>query len=77
MPPVAQFCDVEIAQARNLDIKGRPVGQRRTDPDPRHRNQAVWRVTTSCAVSLWISAVGAAHPSRSMTLRQVRDEPPQ
>jgi hypothetical protein len=25
MPTVAQFRDIEIAQARNLDIKGRPV----------------------------------------------------
>jgi hypothetical protein len=39
MPTVAQFCDVEIAQARNLDIKGLSARQRRTDPDLRHRNQ--------------------------------------
>src|SRR6516164_2466744 len=44
MPTAAQRCDVEIAQPRNLDIKGVSVGQRRTNPDPPHRNQASWRV---------------------------------
>jgi hypothetical protein len=54
MPTAAQRCDVEIAQARNLDIKGRPVWQRWTDPDPRHRNQAAWRALTLAPSSLVI-----------------------
>jgi hypothetical protein len=36
MPTAVQRCDVEITQARNLDIKGLSVRQRRTD-------QAGWR----------------------------------
>jgi hypothetical protein len=40
MPTAAQLSDVEIAQAHNLDIKCGAVGQCRTDPYARHRNQA-------------------------------------
>jgi hypothetical protein len=42
VPTAAQLSNVEIAQARNLDSKCRAVRQRRTDPYPRHRNQAAW-----------------------------------
>ena len=40
MPSAAQRCDVEITQARNLDIKGLSVRQCRTDPDPWQLDQA-------------------------------------
>jgi hypothetical protein len=40
MPTDAQRCDVEIAQARNLDIKGPSVRQCRTNSYAWHRNQA-------------------------------------
>jgi hypothetical protein len=40
MPTAAQLSDVEIAQARNLDIKRRAIRQGRTDPYARHGNQA-------------------------------------
>jgi hypothetical protein len=53
MPTAAQRCDVEITQARNLDIKGLSVRQRRTDPDPWHRNQAVWRVRPLSSLAIW------------------------
>jgi hypothetical protein len=54
MPTAAQPSDVEIAQARNLDIKCRAAGQCRTDSYPRHRNQAARRLLTSVvSLAIW------------------------
>jgi hypothetical protein len=36
LPPDPKFADVEIAQARNLDIEGFSVRWCRTDLDARH-----------------------------------------
>jgi len=53
MPTAAQRCDVEITQARNLDIKGLSVRQCRTDLHPWHGNQVGWRVLAFCALAIW------------------------
>jgi len=54
MPTTAQLNDIEIAQPRNLDIKGCAVRQCRTDPYAGHRDQAARWVLTLVLSSLAI-----------------------
>jgi hypothetical protein len=44
MPTVSKSLDVEITQARNLDVECVPVRQCRTDPYARHGAQDDWRL---------------------------------
>ena len=44
MPTALKLPDVEIAQARNLDVDGLAVRKSRTDADARHDAQDDWRV---------------------------------
>jgi hypothetical protein len=68
MPAAAQSRDVDITQARNLDIKSLSVRQRRTDPDPRHRLNGPSRVAVCYeahheARALVCEAISAFGPS--------------
>ena len=44
VPTALKLPDVEIAQARNLDVDGLAVRKSRTDADARHDAQDDWRV---------------------------------
>ena len=52
VPTVAKLADVEITQARNLDVELFSIRQRRTDPYPRHGTQAAWRLDCSVEIVL-------------------------
>ena len=54
VPTVAKLADVEITQARNLDVELFSIRQRRTDPYPRHGTQAAWRL--DCRVEIVLPA---------------------
>jgi hypothetical protein len=44
LPTDLEFTDVEIAQARDLDIQRPRIRQRRSNPDARHTGQAARRL---------------------------------
>jgi hypothetical protein len=46
LPAPAYFIDVEIAQARNLNVDFVSVWQRRTDANARHGTQAARRLSS-------------------------------
>ena len=50
LPMTAKLSDVEITQARDLDVERRAVRQCRTDPDARHDAQAGRRLDSAEAV---------------------------